>query len=129
VSIYQLILATLQDVIHVNLSALLTTPKSSKSCCVHITQQISTMSLSNNVPLRVYAHTTGCPGCMHGFTNSCWCWPQPSNLFFSQINTTTHRHIRKLAILQLDQTSPGSDDDFLCSCKTDEQGHSDSYMY
>jgi len=85
------------------------------------------MSLSNNVPLRVYPHTTSWPGWIDSQTHV-GAGHNPAT-FFPQINRTTYRHIQKLAILQAtaSSTSPGSD--FLCSCKTDEQGHSDIYGY
>jgi hypothetical protein len=80
--------------------------------CAYHSWQISTMSLSNNVPLRVYAHTTG--------------WPPPCNLFFSNKQDYISSH-SEVINPTASSTSPGSD--FLCSCKTDEQGHSDSYGY
>ena len=59
------------------------TPKSSKSSCVHITHDKF-------------------PRCRSQILNhSCWCWSQPCNLF-SQINRRiTYRCIKKLSILQL----------------------------
>ena len=68
--------------------------------CAYHSWQIATMSLSNNVPLRVYAHTTG--------------WPPPCNLFFSNKQDYISSH-SEVSNPTASSTSPGSD--FLCSCK------------